>query len=42
MKWEELEALTCDGLLVDDNCKLVHSRNTGGEPELFIIVTIGT
>ena len=29
---------TCEGLLVDDDsCKLVHSRNTWGEPELIII-----
>ena len=42
MKWEELETLTYDGLLVDDSCKLVYSRNTGGEPELIIIVTIDT
>ena len=26
-----------DGLLVDDSCKLVHSRNTGGEPELILL-----
>ena len=42
MKWEELETLTYDGPLVGDSSKLVHSRNTGGEPELIIIVTIGT
>ena len=24
------------------SCKLVHSRNTGGEPELIIIMTIAT